>query len=159
MNIKQKGMSLIELLIVMAIVAIIAAVAYPSYQDYMIKARRADGTGAALELAQYMERVYSENGRYDQDRAGNPIAIPAGLLQNPAGNNPHYTFTFDGGNNVPQNATTYSMEITRASVVQQADTRCADLRLNEQGVRCTVSGAHCSDSGAAADVTEVNYCW
>lgn len=159
MNLKNTaGITLIELMIVMAIVAIIAAVAYPSYQEYMIKARRADATGAALELSQYLERYFTENGSYTQDRNGTAINIPASYLQSPGGGAPHYSINF-GGANTPQAATTYDMTITPVSPVQQNDARCAILGINEQGVRCTAGGAHCSDSGDNNDVIEVNYCW
>lgn len=40
---KNKGFTLIELMIVIAIVGILAAVAIPSYQDYTVKARVTEG--------------------------------------------------------------------------------------------------------------------
>ena len=152
---KHHGMSLIELLIVMAIVAIIAAVAYPSYQDYMIRARRADATGDALELAQWMERFYTENGRYDQDRAGNAVALP--FAQSPAnGVNPHYTINFAAGQ---PTATTFTLSINRASAVQMNDNVCLDLSVDHAGRRCAVGGAHCSDGGTPADTQAIDTCW
>ena len=60
----NKGMTLIELMIVVAVVGILAAVAYPSYQEHIRKARRADAQTALMELAQFMERYYTSNGTY-----------------------------------------------------------------------------------------------
>lgn len=58
------GFTLVELMVAMAVVAILAAVAYPSYSAQMAKGRRADAKQALLELAQKMERFYSERGTY-----------------------------------------------------------------------------------------------
>ncbi|TVQ87912.1 MAG: prepilin-type N-terminal cleavage/methylation domain-containing protein [Chromatiaceae bacterium] len=63
----RRGFTLIELLVTVAIVAILAAVAYPSYSTQVDKARRATMQGELVRLAQFMERIYSENGRYNPD--------------------------------------------------------------------------------------------
>ncbi|MGL5037821.1 MAG: prepilin-type N-terminal cleavage/methylation domain-containing protein, partial [Aeromonas sp.] len=41
MKIKQLGITLLELMVVIAIIAIIAALAYPSFTDSLRKSRRA----------------------------------------------------------------------------------------------------------------------
>ena len=82
---KKNGFTLIELMIVVAIVAIITAVALPSYRDSVAKSRRAEARGQLLETAQFMQRFYSNNDRYNQDRAGTAVAIPAELAQVPKG--------------------------------------------------------------------------
>jgi type IV pilus assembly protein PilE len=82
-NLQQKGFSLIELMIVVAIVAILGAVAYPSYMDSVTDARRADAQAVLMEAAQYMERFYTENNRYDEDTGGTAVALPAQLAESP----------------------------------------------------------------------------
>ncbi|MFI4919412.1 MAG: pilin [Legionellales bacterium] len=54
---KQKGFTLIELMIVVAIVGILAAIAIPAYQDYIIRARVTEG----LNLASAAETTIAEN--------------------------------------------------------------------------------------------------
>ena len=46
-----RGMTLLELLIVIAIVGILAAVALPSFNDQVVKARRADARNSLFRLA------------------------------------------------------------------------------------------------------------
>ncbi|KTD82498.1 pilin [Legionella waltersii] len=53
---KQKGFTLIELMIVVAIIGILAAIAIPAYQDYTIRARVTEG----LQLADSAKLAVSE---------------------------------------------------------------------------------------------------
>lgn len=66
----QKGVTLIELMIVVAIIGIIAAFAYPSYQENIRSTRRADAQGALMAFAAAMERYRTENGTYESAAAG-----------------------------------------------------------------------------------------
>ena len=61
---KIRGVTLLELLIVMVIVGIMAAVAYPSYRDYITRAKRTEAKTLLLEIAQNEERFYLQNNRY-----------------------------------------------------------------------------------------------
>jgi type IV pilus assembly protein PilE len=61
---KIRGVTLLELLIVIVIVGIMAAVAYPSYRDYITRAKRTEAKTLLLEIAQNQERFYLQNNRY-----------------------------------------------------------------------------------------------
>ena len=61
---KQKGLTLIELMVVVAIIAIIASIAYPSFLEQMRKTRRSDAHAHLLDIAARQERFYTEFGRY-----------------------------------------------------------------------------------------------
>ena len=61
---KNKGMTLVELMIVISIIGILGAVAYPAMTSYLKAGERADGVSALLELAQKMEKYYLVNDSY-----------------------------------------------------------------------------------------------
>lgn len=61
---RQRGFTLIEILIAVAIVGILAAVAIPSYSHYLIDARRTDAISFLVEVAGEQQRYFTENNQY-----------------------------------------------------------------------------------------------
>ncbi len=61
---KQKGFTLIGLMITTAIVAILAAVAYPSYTRYIVKANRRAAQAQMLDLANRQQQFLLANRAY-----------------------------------------------------------------------------------------------
>jgi len=55
----SRGVTLIELMIVVVIVSILAAVALPSYTAYVLRSHRVEAKTALLDLAGREERYYS----------------------------------------------------------------------------------------------------
>lgn len=69
-NVKsKKGLTLIELLIVIVIVGILAGIAIPTYSGYMERARRADAKTALEQLRASQEMRRAERGSYETDIA------------------------------------------------------------------------------------------
>ena len=60
----MRGITLLELMIVVVIVSILAAVAYPNYRQFAARAKRNEAKAMLLELAAAQERYYLQNSRY-----------------------------------------------------------------------------------------------
>ena len=74
---RPRGFTLIELMIVLAVAALLSTIAYPSYVAQVAKGRRSDGKQALVELAQKLERFYSERGTYVGAALGSSGIYPA----------------------------------------------------------------------------------
>jgi len=61
---RQRGFTLIELVIAMVIASILAAIAIPSYTSYIMKSRRTEAKSALLNIASLEERFFSTNNTY-----------------------------------------------------------------------------------------------
>jgi type IV pilus assembly protein PilE len=134
--IKQRGFTLIELMIVIAIVAIVAAVAMPSYQNYVQKTRRAEAQISLNSIAMLLEAYY---------RKGNTF-VGASLYLNSAGSggvteiHPEY-LPKDNRNDaggatyrlsMTQTASTYT--ITATPIGSQANDPCGVMTINHLGI-------------------------
>lgn len=130
---RVRGVTLIELMIVVAIVAIIGAVAYPSYTAHVVRTHRALAAGCLSEAAQFMERVYATNLRYDQNGA-NATSLPALACRNDLSG--RYTLSFPTGQ---PTQTTFTIRAVPQGRQASADTGCGTLSLDQAGTKA-VSG-------------------
>jgi type IV pilus assembly protein PilE len=127
------GFTLIELMIVVAIIGIIAAIAYPSYQQYVQNAKRADAETVLMELAHFMERHYTGNGKYLK-ADGTAPALP--FTEAPKdGAAKTYTLGFAAGS---PTASTYVLQaVPKGSM---ANDRCGTLTLANTGAKGQKAG-------------------
>jgi type IV pilus assembly protein PilE len=77
---RDRGFTLIEVMIVVAIVAILATIALPSYRDYILRGQLVDASNLLAAGRANMERYFQDNRTYAAVGAINPPcadAIPA----------------------------------------------------------------------------------
>lgn len=134
------GFTLVEVIIVVLIISVLAAIAYPAYQDSVVKSRRNAAKACVSEAAQFMERFYTTNLRYDQTLAGVAVVLPGCAAGTDVTN--HYTvrLTAVGQRNYTLTATPINLQAIK-------DTKCGTMSLDNIGTK-TKSG---SDT--------VDYCW
>lgn len=124
---KTRGMTLIELMIVLAILAIVVAIGYPSYLEQVRKSHRAEGMGELLELADRMERAYTDQGTYPTAISEVYIAtIDSGL----------YTLSIVSANNV-----SFTVSATPTSVKNQDKDKCHTFTLTSVGEKSVSGGS------------------
>ncbi len=135
MNVRRhKGITLVELMIVIGVVAILVSLAVPSYRGFVLRSNRSEAINEVLDLAACQERIYIKLNQYDTDRCEASALSTNGLYQlgmTTSNANQNYTITA-----TPQGS-------------QTSDT-CGNLTLTDQGVR---------NVSVTSDTAKIATCW
>jgi type IV pilus assembly protein PilE len=123
---RERGFSLIELMIVVLIISILATVALNSYRKYVIRANRTDAKSAMQDLAGREERFMYKNNTYTAGSAALNITTSFG--------GPNYQVTV-------ASASTTAYVVQGAPLGKQLsdDKECGTMQLSSNGV-VTITG-------------------
>ena len=135
-HLRQAGVTLIELMVVVAIVAAIFAFAFPSYERYIVRAKRAVGQNVLMQVADRQQQFFMDNKRFAADLTN------LGFTANP------FIVDDDGASTVIGDvdavysvalsnvtATTWAATATPLNGQLSRDTSCGNLTINQAGAK------------------------
>lgn len=126
MKIRQQGLTLIELMIVVVVLAILATIAYPSYQHVIRQTRLANVRTELVQNANQLERYYTQRGTFvDANTGENAITLAQ---------NDFFTISFNG-------APTASGYILQAAPNANNSGETCTVFLNDSGIFWASSSA------------------
>lgn len=122
---RQRGFTLVELLIVVVILGIVAGIALPSYRESVVATRRSDGMILLNQILQAQERYFVNNMTYSTDLTDLGYTS-AGNVESEKGFYKVSASACGGGINQCVNLT---------AVPQKGQANDGNLTLNSQGVK------------------------
>ncbi len=138
---RQRGITLLELMVVAAIIAMLSSFAYPSYMRYVTNSKRTAATTALLQIAERQQQFFMDNKTYANDLtalgfSANPWVIADDGTSAAVGDaDSVYSIALS---NVA--ATTYTITAAPLHGQLDRDTKCGSLTLDQVGTRGSSTG-------------------
>ena len=136
----MRGVTLVELLIVLAVAALLATLAVPSYRMHVLRAQRSAAMTALLDVATAQERFHLQHGRYALDSELSS-APPDGLGKSSDAGSGRYRITIEAA------GTADFIVSAAATGTQLGDGACRRFTLDSLGRRGATDGAGQAASG------------
>ena len=127
---RLRGITLLELMIVLVIVGILAGVGYPAYVDYANRARRSDGKALLMDAAARQERYFFDNNQYANTTA--LLGYGGGTVESAEGN---YTLNAPTAGNTGSTNTSYTLTAVPNAGKPFIDPDCGNLTLDSRGTQ------------------------
>ena len=136
---RQRGFTLLELMITLTVIGILAAVAYPAYSGYAKRGKRADGRALLQAAAFAQEKWRLSHTTYTSTVTDLTGACPSsGTCTSQQGN---YTLSITPSTTSP--GTDVTLTATAVSTSQLADTGCTSLVYTKRGSTVSYTPATC----------------
>lgn len=132
---KNRGFTLLELMIVVAVVAILASLAIYNYARFGFRSRRVDGQSLLMDIAAAEQRYYTNYNNYASSLTAAP---PTGLgLVSVTSPKPdiHSSGYYSASINVAADGQSYTLTATPVSSTAQKNDQCKALTLTDKGVK------------------------
>lgn len=132
---RQRGFTLIEMMVVVIIIGILVKIALPAYTNSVQKAYRTDAKSALLDLATREEKFYSVNNQYTATLSNLYPGLATTTLPVASGSTSYYTISAPTVSGPP----TASVAAFTASAVPnatsaQANDPCGTFTITSTGV-------------------------
>ena len=128
-----RGVTLLELMVVVVIISILTAVAYPNYRQYVARAKRNEAKAALLQRATNQERFYLQNHTYTTDMTALGFPVAANFLSDTES----YIINVGAAN---------ANDFTATATYQNADEeagKCATFQIDGRGAKTSAPLADC----------------
>jgi type IV pilus assembly protein PilE len=129
----MRGVTLMELMIVVVIVSILTAIAYPSYRQYAARAKRNEAKSCLLQIATLQERFYLQNNTYTTDMTN----LGFGAAAANATDSGTYVCTVNAAN-----ANTFTATATYQNADAEAG-KCLTFTINGSGIKGSAPSPDC----------------